>query len=307
MSVAAGTAFKFVRGENRRLEREMSEKTAAQTRLEQEVADLRSGQASTETVERLQRRVEEQDKELSLVRYESTPEYQAIQKSLDTATDGLKSIAKRYNIAEGELVSALSEKDPSKRSDALSELTKEFKAYDLVSFDRLSVERDARLNERESALSTAADRLKAHLQQQTEQARVKQEAFKTDWKRAIDSSLNTLRQKYPIFNPTGDAKWDGKIVEMVNGVRSLDMTKMSNDDMAMSLYRSEALPLMFEVVTTLMGDNSSLVETVGKLRGTTPPAGGGAAPDLTAGQAGPTGGASFMQVLRDKLPAILPR
>jgi hypothetical protein len=302
MDLKAGTAFRIVRQDNDRLEAENTKLTAAVAERDAKIAELSTRIPAEADIKELQDKVKAYEQELAIVHYENSPEIKTIKGDIQRDEASLSSIAKKYNIAERDLSTALAEQDPAKRSELLGEMTKEFRPYDLVAFDRMVVNRDQRLAQLSLELGQAADRLKTKQAADAEAARKQAEAFGQDWSRAVKVAAGTLTSKFPIAKPTGDAKWDGDVKNAIAKVEQIDIARLPNEDLALRLYESEMLPLVLKLVTSLVSDNTTLQERVTKLQGGTPPAGGGnPPPPAPPGTGKPAQDASFYKTMQEKL------
>ena len=304
MDVKAGTAFRYVRGELTKAEKEASDLRTQLAEKDAKITEL-SGKAMDDgEIAALRTRVAEQDKELAIVRFETTPEYQAVAKGLNTTEAQIAAIAGKNSVPSRDLAAALLETDPVKRGDLLGELTKDFKPYDLVSFDRLVVERDSKLEQKSSMLSQASDRLKSRQQAEQESARKANEQMSQSWTKALDVSTAALENEIPITKSTGDEKWDADVKAGIAKVKNLDINKVSNEDMALRLYKAEMLPLVLRLVTSLVSDNTALNERLTKVSGGTLSPGAGTPPAPTPVATKPKEDASFFATLKEKLPGI---
>lgn len=303
MDIKTGTAFRIVRSDNDRLEGEVATLRSQLEAKETQIAKLSANQADSAEVQQLRQKVAEQDARLAVLDYQSTPEFQKIKTAADSAEKGIASIAASYNVPTRELNVALSESDPAKRRSLLGDLTKDFKPYDLVQFDRLIADRDVRLQEVGAAIASASETLKTQEAARLAAQRSQMETLTENWTKALDASLGTLSKEVPIVQPTGDPKWDADVKAAIGRVRQINIAQLPDGDIANRLYKSELLPLVLRLVTSLVGDNDAQAQELVKLRGGTPPAGGGSTPPPTpiapAGEVKPD--ASFYSTMRDKL------
>lgn len=301
MPVAAGTAFKVVRSENRTLK-------ADKVRLEQELEAAKKAPVVEPTeVEDMKSRIKQYEDRLAIVDYQGTEEFQSkIAKPLAQAEGTLKALSEKYSVSAGDLASAIAEPDANKRSDRLSELSTNFNRLDTAAFDRSITDFDRLQVEKQAVLKYAMERIEATKAEQEAAKRKSMETFQKDWNSALDGSLQTFKQEAaPLFD-TEDAEWNAKVEAAIGKVRAVDIARMPNDQLAKSLYQGAVLDLTLELITDLVTKNHDLDAEAVKLRGATPPAGGGAAPAPVKGAEGPTAGASFAEVLRANLPSILP-
>jgi Spy/CpxP family protein refolding chaperone len=302
MGLKEGTAFRIVRSDNDRLEGENKQLQTSLAERDTLIAQLKANQADSEEIKKLREKVAAQDAELAVIRYEATPEFQTVQNDFSKTESGLFAIAKKYNIPARDLAAALSEKGEETRRDQLAEMSKDFKPFDLVAFDRLVQEYDIKGSALATARAQAADRLRTRQAAEAEAARTQMEKLTHNWKTALDLSAGQLATEIPLTKPTGDEKWDTDVKNGMNRVKSLNIAQMKDEDIALRFYKSEMLPLALRLVKSLTTDVLSLQERVTKLQGGTPPAGGGAPPPPTPPATGPKPDASFLKVLQELLP-----
>lgn len=303
MGLKEGTAFRIVRGENARFEKEVAEERAKVAARDITIAELSSKVVDEATMTAKDARIKEMEQELAVVRYESTPEFKQLKGGLTQTETGLSAIATKYSVPERDLSVALAEKDPVKRSDLLGEMTKDFKPYDLVSFDRMVVERDARMTQIADALGKAAETLRTRQAAEVVASQKQAEAFSQTWTKALSVSKSTLASELPITKVTGDEKWDSDVKAAIGRVDKINIVTVPNEDLALRLYKSEMVPLFQRLVTSLVSDNIALNERVTKLQGGTPGAGAGNPPEVVPVQTGVKPDASFIKTLAELLPS----
>lgn len=299
MTPAAGSAFRQVRGENSKLKTEIEE---INRQLTETKAALES-RPGADAVTQLEAQVADYKKRLAVVDYQNTEEFQTkIAKPLEQVGAVFKTLAAKANISETELRAALAETDPAKRSDRLSELSANLNRLDMASFDRSVVDYDRLSAEKANTLKFAFDKLQTMQADHEATSKRAVAEFKANWQNTIDTTLKDLQEKYPIFQPTGDQTWDEPLKKGFSDVKALDIAKLPNDVLAAALYKDKAFDLLLRQVATLAEQSALKDDTITKLRGTTPPAGGGAIPEQTPKPTGPAQDAKFMDVLKTMLP-----
>lgn len=304
MDLKSGTAFRIVRGEKERLAGENVKLAQTLTERDAKIVELTANQADAEEVKKLRETNAQQSAELAIVRYESTDEFKAAAGALAGTEGTINAIAKRYSVPERDLSVALSEADPAKRNELLSEMTKEFKPFDLVQFDRSLAERDQRLSQVATLRAQASEKMKTRQAAEADVQRTQMEKLGQSWTKALDISAGTLETEVPITKPTGDAKWDGDVRAVIDRVKKVNIAKIPDEDLALRLYKAELLPLTLGLLTSLAADNGALNERVTKLQGGTPPAGGGVVPAIAPVVAAVAQDASFLKTMAEKLSAI---
>jgi hypothetical protein len=303
MPPQAGTAFKAVRGD-------LKAAQAALAAKETEMRELRETATKVDEKEynQLKESVAAYEKELAVLNVQATKEFKTkIAQPLEAAEQGLVQLAKKHNISEGDLRAALAEPDPAVRSDKLSTLSENFNRIDTVRFDQLIVETERLAAQKATAISGAAEQFETLKQQQADAQRKAEEAFQADWQKALDTASSKVVGEFSaVFEKTGDEAWDKALENAITNVKSTDLTKLSNEEIAASMYKAGALPLVLSLVSQMFTQNQTLNETLDRLRGSTPSPGDGTPPPLpTETPPVPVDG-SFATVVGPKLKNILP-
>lgn len=302
MTIKAGTAFKAVRGDLAMAEERL--KT-----LEAEAAALRAKASAVDTtrVQTLEEKVKRYEDELAASRVEATDDFKNnITTPLQSTQAALEALATKYEVSPKDLEKALAEPDLNKRSDILSELSANFNRFDMNRFDKLINDQESLLNARKAALDGASGKFAALQQSKEQAAKEAMIKFHADWTRALDDTYGKLEKEIPVFGKTGDEGWDKMINESKARVQSVDVAALSNDDLASRFYKAEILPMVMSIVSDLKQKNDTLEAANAKLRGDTPPVGGGAAPSLEPIE--PKKYTSFAEALKEEMPKIgIPR
>lgn len=297
MPVKAGTAFKAVRAELASAEARIAE-------LEAKPPAEGSPVDSKELAE-LKAKVVGYETELAATRIEATEDYKKnISTPLAETEKGLVGVANKYEVAQAQLMEVLAEEDENVRSDKLSELSKDFNRIDQNRFDRLVGDFDKLSAAKKAALADAAQKWTQIQADQAKQAREAKDAFDADWKRAQTAVLAKLEKEMPIFKPTGDAEIDAKIEAAKTKVQSLDLSKMSNDELVMAFYKDSAYTIFVSQIAALYENQSALEARIAKLQGTTPGSGDGDPGQPNVG--GEKKYDSAAASLKDKMSGILP-
>jgi len=300
MTVKAGSAFKAVRGDLAIAEGKIKA-------LEAERDDFRKKATAVDAskVTEMEETIKRYEDELSVTRVEATDDFKKrITSPLKTAQNALTALAKKYEIAPGDLQAALSDPDPNKRSDKLAELSANFNRLDINRFDHLLSEQDRLLELKQSTIDGAAGKF-AEMQKAREAAEKSQTAkFHEDWVTALDASYNKLSTDLPVFKKTGDEGWDKMVVDAHERVQSVDVASLSNEELATRFYKAEVFPLLLNMVSDLHQKNVTLDDQLTKLRGGTPAAGAGNVPEEIPQ---PTAYKTAAEMLKAKLEGVLPK
>ncbi len=294
MTPQAGTAFKNLRHELGEAKKALQAKEAqiaeAQTKLSKTLA--------TEEAVQLKEKLAKAEQKLSVFDYRSTTEYQdQVAVPLTNVEAEIKAIAVKNQISEEALTKALN------NPDALAELSTNFNRLDLMRFDKLILAREDYQKFGEQLEAQAQDRLKNYSSIQEAEAARAAEAAKADWSKALDTTQAELAETMPIFKPTGDAQFDADMTAAINEVKSMDLSKLSNADIAKAFYRDKAFDIVLGLVTNLHNKNVELDTRVKQLSGTSVPAGGGHATTVEPTKPVFSG---MQDAVRQLIPAILP-
>lgn len=299
MTPQAGTAFKTLRNE-------LKEARDAIAAKEKELADYQKKIAEavpTTEAEKLKETLRQTQERLAIFDYRATEEYQSqVAQPLASVESEIVALATKGQIPEADLQAALNDPDPNRRSDRLAELSSNFNRIDLNRFDRLVAAREDYQSFGKQLESQAQDKIKNYQQFQEAEMLKAQETAKAEWSKALDATQEELAKTMPIFAPTGDAQFDADMNAAIENVRTTDLAKLSNPQIAETFYKASAFPLVLQLVTNLHNKNVELSNRVQQLSGTAAPAGGGHAPAAEVVQ--PT--FTSMQEAVRTLPQILP-
>lgn len=304
MDIKAGTAFKHVRDQN-------AELTKANADL---VAKLKAKEgasgapADTAEVTELRAKVARYEGELAISKVEATDAFKnEISKPLAKANTDLQAIIGKYQVPAADFAAALANPDPIARTDKLSELSANFNRMDLVRFDQLIGKIDQLNDRRQSEISNAAEKWKTIQAQRDAEASQAASAFDSNWKSALQTAAGKLESD-GFFKPTGKPERDAEIAKVQAMVKNMDVAKMSNEDLASSLYKAYAFPLLLEELSAAMATIGEKEARILKLSGTSAaPAGNGQVP--TVAETGPKKvdqTASFAGTMKTALQGVLP-
>jgi len=304
MDIKAGTAFKHVRDQNAELQK-------ANAAL---VAKVKSMEGATGTpadaaeVTELKAKIARYESALAISNIEATEAFQKeISKPLAKANTDLQAIIGKYQVPAADFAAALANPDPIARTDKLSELSANFNRMDLVRFDQLIGKIDQLSERKQSEISNAAEKWKSTQAQRDAEAAQAASAFDSNWKSALQTAAGKLNAD-GFFKPTGNAARDAEIVKVQTMVQNMDVAKLSNEDLANSLYKAYAFPLLLEELSAAMATIGEKEARILKLSGTSAaPAGNGQIP--TVAETGPKKvdqTASFAGTMKTALQGVLP-
>ena len=90
---------------------------------------------------------------------------------------------------------------------------------------------------------------------------------------------------------------------MLDSTEALDITKLSNEELASALYHDRLHPMLVKLITQLYGHTSKLNDTITKLRGTGVKAGAGDVPGQVVVKEQPK---TFGEAAKSRLAGVLP-
>lgn len=303
----AGTAFRIVRKEKDTLSKQLE---ATETKLQAAESKAAEAGTSSKEVTELREKVERYEKELAVTNYEATEQYQkTIGKPLATANAALTQLTTKYEVPAAELRAALAEPDAGKRTDLLSELSAKFNRLDTAAFDRVINDISNLESARSQALSTASEQLAQARAERERQATDASKSLEKEWGTARDKALEGLTADETavgvLFKPTGDEKFDADVTAALEQVKTLDIAKLSNEEIAARFYRSQVLPLATRLISNQFARIEALTAEVAGLRGSTPPIGTGTPPQPTPlGTVPPN--ATFADMAKQRMAGVIP-
>ncbi len=303
MDIKAGTAFKHVRDENATLKQEL-----AATKKELEAKSGATGPvADAAEVAELKAKVARYEGELAISRVEATDDFiKNISKPLAQATADMQAIATKYQVPAADLAAAMAVADPLARTDKLAELSANFNRMDVIRFDKLVGKIESLSEQKQSEITNAAEKWKTIQAQRDAESKQAASAFESNWKGALVTAAGKLESD-GFFKLTGNAERDAEITKIQQTVQNLDVAKVSNEELAASLYKAYAFPLLLEEMSAALATVGEKDARIAKLEGSSArPAGGGQNPPPQSGPTGVAETASFQQVMREKLVGVLP-
>jgi DNA-binding protein H-NS len=304
MDIKAGTAFKHVRDQNAELSKEVTALKAQLKAKESQTGPVADAAEVTE----LKAKVARYEGELAISRIEATDEFiNNISKPLTKAAADVQAMADKYKIPTADLQAAMAVADPIARTDKLSELSANFNRMDLVRFDQLIGKIDQLNEQKQTQISNAAEKWKATQAERDAAAKQAASAFDANWKSALQTAAGKLDSD-GFFKPTGKPERDAEIAKVQALVKNLDVAQMSNEDLAASLYKAYAFPLLLEELSAAMATIGEKEARILKLSGTSAaPAGNGQVPTVAAtGPKKPDETASFAGTMKTALQGVLP-
>lgn len=292
MSKEQREAFTKKTYELRDYKRRVKEAEAVTAKVQELEAQLKAAQeAATKTpttppdydslkteVSTLKQKFEDADKELAATRLEKSDLYKReIGQPLDALTAEISALAKRYNIKEAELVAAVTSSDDS-RVKVVSEVASEMAEYDRMKLFRNMDAYDALKSKRDGLMANA----QASLTQMTaaQQAAVEAAAAKAraDYAAAVTPAWDSVANSVGLQPVEGNTAWNTALADAQAFPSKYTFEAFDTQSQASIMARASVHPLLVGTLKSVQAELAAAKETVARLRGATPAAGGGAAP-----------------------------
>jgi len=229
----------------------------------------------------LRKRSTEQESELSISRVEATKEYKdAVTVPIGQVVDAAKALAKRYNLPERDVVSALQETDADKQSELLQGLAATLGTRDQSRLFRMGDDMLMLNGRKDLIIGNAAETLKRIELKRTEQIAAFETGSKAEQAAAYDGVWNNLKTQSDFFNVDAegvDPDHKAAITEAVKIARGLHFETLAPQQKAFAAYAGAHFPYLMKVIGALQTENEGLVAERAKLRASAPGAGGGGA------------------------------
>ena len=253
---------------------------AKREELEAKLADfekLRSAFDPTE-VEKLRQVVEEQDRELTLARVEATKEFkEAVAAPMQQIRELAGQLAKKYELKESEVMEALSEKDPSLRTDKISDLTSGMNDADKWTLYEAQRRYAKVENVREKVVNNAKMALERVEKSREEQQKLSFEQRKKEYDDHLMKVWSDAQNAIPLLKPVeGDDDWNNQLAAAKAFAEQLESADMTPDVKARIAVRSAVAPLIYGQFVALFNQYQQMEKALEKYQSATPKAGGGA-------------------------------
>ncbi len=258
-----------LRGDLKSTRNSLRDKEDRIAELELQLKTSEGSKVEPETIAKLQSQLSEKEKELSAYRVESTDLYR------ERVSVPLAKIAEEAEKIGGEsLVSALSEPDPRKRSEALSNAVEDLNEYDRTTVFQMARELDGVIDQQSKLRSNAAEAMKELEQQKALQQTQAQIEQQKEYSSAAKDAWGVFEKKLPFMKGSdGDLREEFKEV-MKEGLNT-NLVEKSSMIQAYSSFSGLLLPKLLKEVSSLRSENSALSETISELESSTPGGSGG--------------------------------
>lgn len=226
-------------------------------------------------LERLKSENEGYIQQLEISRVEGTPEFnQFVIQPIQAIVDRAQALAKRYEVSERDVVSALSEFDSAKQSELLTELAANMNEYDKVALftmgDRLvELERNGAYIRQNAHVALASlDKSKAA------QAEIDQKRAAVEWDGTLQAIGTDFRAKLPLMQKIeGQKEWNDGIESIEQNARSTKWEDLESPRRAQLIYQALLLPRSLTLLQKLVLENQAFKQRLNGIRKVSP--GGG--------------------------------
>jgi hypothetical protein len=228
-------------------------------------------------IDHMKRVLEEQERELTLSRVEATREFkEAVAQPLQQIRDLAGQLAKKYELSESEVMSALSEKDPNVRSDKISDVTagmNDADKWSLYEAQRRFLKVESVREKVTANAKLALDRVEKHRQ---EQEKTRFEESQKEYAQTLSKIWNEAQDAVPLIKPVeGDDQWNSQIKQAQQFAQELDLSSLNADARARVAIRSAIAPLIYGQFVALFNQYQEMEKALEKYQSATPKAGGG--------------------------------
>lgn len=271
--------------EAEKLKSVLAEKDAEIERLksEQKPADTSEIESTKKALEDLRKVNEEYEKELSVARVEATQEFKnSIVRPMANIMNYASDLAKRYEIKDSDILSALAEEDSALQNEKLTEVASLMSERDRLRLYALADDHAAVMAKREEFRESAREKLNS-IQKASEEASAKlkleleqhEKATKAEYQTATEKVLGDLVKSIPVL----------KNEDVLNDVKSIAASDMAKSPAEIRAYLTQAgaiLPHLLRAYNELNAKLQDSEKTILSYRGNSAPAGGGKATDPSA-------------------------
>lgn len=250
---------------------------AKREELEAKIAQYEANKFDPSEIEQLKATIDEQERELSLARVEATREFkEAVVQPMQQIRDLAGQLAKKYELNESEVMAALSEKDPSSRSDKISDLTAGMNDADKWTLYEAQRRYAKVEGVREKVAANAKLALEKVEQHRQEQAKLQQEESFKQYSQTLSKVWSEAQEAVPLLKPVeGDDEWNGQLQQAQQFAQGVNVDALDTDTRARIIVRSAIAPLIYGQFVALFNQYQEMEKALEKYQSATPKAGGG--------------------------------
>lgn len=197
------------------------------------------------------------EEEISVTRVESTRTFKTeVNEPMNAITAALKEMAARYEIPEESLMKAISETDRAKRTDAIEDVTVDFKGAD--KFEVVEAARDwQRLQVKADSLrkDSAAKLEEITRQQKDQDDRVTQKTV-SDYRGSVSEQWEAVQNMIPELRKVdGATEWNAHVDSLRKQIEDIDVTDLPVTDVAKMAAHYKAMPEVLAVMKHFKGES----------------------------------------------------
>lgn len=250
---------------------------AKREELEAKLSELEKNSVNTEELTKLREQNEAYERELQISRVEATQEFRdAVVAPMRQIREDIDALAIKYEVAPRDIFEALSEENPSARSDKLSDLVAgmndrdKYNLYELEKrFSKVESTREKVVAHAKLALQKIQEHREQEFKnQQSEAAKRYEAAFSQVWE-ATQNNLPLLRRV------EGDDEWNKVIDDISKTAQTSNFETLNEVDRARVAVRAAAAPLLASQFIGLYHKYQEVIKSLEKYQKATPKAGGG--------------------------------
>jgi hypothetical protein len=271
-----------------------------QRQLEEEKA--KKLEADPEEIAAIKSKLEEKEKALFASQVQATDEYrEAVEAPLEKIRDRVKALSEKREIPVRDIMAAISEPDPDKQEELLSEVASNLTEFERIRFYELAKEHSRLDSVKQRILANSKEAWERIENHRKDNEFKQKEQFNTQLNKALDQTWQSIQERVPLFREQeGNEAWNNTIREIDTTARSLKLDELPPEGRALVAYRACIAPVATKMLFDLYTEHQKVVGELEKIRGATPRAGATDAPSTeTPSGIEPT--ASFQDVIRQSL------
>ena len=246
------------------LKKELKQERKTLRSLQQELEQLKSKSLyDPAEVETLKKQIDEYNRELSVVKIESTKEYkEVIEAPLKAIGDSAASIARRYEIDQEALFDALAETDEAKQQKLLTDLVDGMSDRDRLKIYQMADDTLVVLRKQQAMKERAHEAMQELEIRQKQSAEKEAAERKRTFSTHVDQLFEAFEDKLP-FHPLDPNETKSLVLDQLKkDVLAADMNATGLDVQAYSTAAGVVLPRLIKQFRALAAENRKLQERV---------------------------------------------
>jgi len=294
----AKNAWSAIKTEAKELRTKVEALEAEKARLAAEAAKAKQfteADPEWKKYQELQKRLEEVEPVIARVAYQKTPAYrEAVEVPRNALGVQAKTLADQFEIPEAKMVSALTESDPKRQTELLTEIADGMDERSKVRLFRIAddLEHIYNLDER-----MAQNAMKAHQEAEAVETQRQQQATierKAAEMRAITDSKEKLMKVAKAFK-VGDESEDQAVNAILTAANSTPFGEHSTEDAAFAVIAAQLVPRFMQNIRDLQSKLAAKEQYISQMAAANPRA--------AAGQQGQVNGTMMPATLMDGIRA----